>query len=159
MGLKLLVGYELARPAKRQRVLHYGAFSFHSREFEVAFAPMFARLILTCLCLAVCASTLTLAAATKLDADKIPQLYCGSNKSASGTSLDGDEITYFATINNITGPFSVHLYMKRVDCSPSCDPSVLSIFAADGKVSPCTCCALRSLDATHLHAIHSLTQY
>ena len=99
---------------------------------------MLARLILTCLCVAVCASAFTQVAAKKLDTDKIPQLYCGSNKSASGTSLDGDEITYFATINNITGPFSVHLYMKRIDCSPSCDPSVLSIFAADGKVSPCT---------------------
>jgi hypothetical protein len=66
--------------------------------------------------------------------NKTPQLFCGSSKSSSGTYLDGDEITYFATINNISGPFAVHLYMKRVDCSPSCDPSVFSIFAADGKV-------------------------
>jgi hypothetical protein len=29
----------------------------------------------------------------------------------------------------------VHLYMKRIDCSPSCEPDVFSIFAADGKVS------------------------
>ena len=86
------------------------------------------RIALTFVCAIVCAT------AFKLESDKTPQLYCGSNKSASGTSIDGDMITYFATINNVTGPFAVHLYMKRVDCSPSCDPSVFSIFAADGKV-------------------------
>ena len=86
----------------------------------------------------VCAAVFSHAAA-HLEDSKTPQLFCGSSKSASGTSLDGDEITYFATINNISGPFAVHLYMKRVDCSPSCDPSVFSIFAADGKVNRKAC--------------------
>ncbi len=97
------------------------------------------RILLTFVCAIVCATVFSQAAA-QLETDKIPQLYCGSNKSASGSSLDGDQITYFATINNITGPFAVHLYMKRIDCSPSCEPDVFSIFAADGKVRRCPCC-------------------
>jgi hypothetical protein len=91
------------------------------------------RILLTVVCAIVCATVFSQAAA-QLQTDKNPQLYCGSNKSASGSSIEGDQITYFATINNITGPFAVHLYMKRIDCSPSCEPDVFSIFAADGKV-------------------------
>jgi hypothetical protein len=103
---------------------------------------MFARrLILTIACAVICAAAFNQASA-QLDAGKLPQLICGSSKAASGASIDGDDITYFATINNITGPFSVHLYMKRIDCSPSCDPSVFSIFAADGKVRQSTRVAL-----------------
>jgi hypothetical protein len=94
------------------------------------FAP---RVTLTIVCAIICA-TAFMQVSAQLGAGKLPQLSCGSSKAASGSSIDGDDISYFATINNITGPFSVHLYMKRIDCSPSCDPSVFSIFAADGKV-------------------------
>lgn len=100
-------------------------------------------LIVVVALIGVCTTTFA-RVSTRVEDGRTPQLFCGSSKSSSGTSLDGDEITYFATINNISGPFSVHLFMKRVDCSPSCDPSVLSIFAADGKVNYpmlayCTC--------------------
>ncbi len=95
---------------------------------------LFVTIVATVFCAAVFSH-----AAAHLEDSKVPQLFCGSSKSASGTNLDGDDITYFATINNISGPFAVHLYMKRVDCSPSCDPSVFSIFAADGKVNSNAC--------------------
>lgn len=94
------------------------------------------RIVLTFVFAVLCAAAFNQAAA-QLATDRLPQLSCGSSKSVSGSSIDGDDITYFATINNITGPFAVHLYMKRIDCSPSCEPDVFSIFAADGKVSRC----------------------
>jgi hypothetical protein len=116
-------------------------------------------LFVTIVASVVCAAVISHAAA-HLEVSKVPQLFCGSSKSASGTNLDGDDITYFATINNISGPFAVHLYMKRVDCSPSCDPSVFSIFAADGKVNRRACrCFDHNVSCLRLQGSHQEHQY
>ena len=109
------------------------------------------RIVLTLVFAVLCAAAFNQAAA-QLETGKLPQLFCGSNKSVSGSSIDADDITYFATINNITGPFAVHLYMKRIDCSPSCEPDVFSIFAADGKVRRC-CFTTVGLTNSYSHRV------
>ena len=52
-----------------------------------------------------------------------------------GTEVDGDSITYYATLQNTTGTFSVTADIHRVDCDPSCDPQLISAWVGDGPVS------------------------
>jgi hypothetical protein len=42
--------------------------------------------------------------------------------------------SYFATLQNTTGTFSVHALFTQIDASPSCNPTIISAWVGDGPV-------------------------
>jgi hypothetical protein len=64
----------------------------------------------------------------------LPEYTCGDSGTGSGW-INDDTLTYWGTIVNVTGPFTVHLQMLDFHpSSPSCNPEVDCSFVGNGKV-------------------------